>query len=382
MTLVYSFFIVFLFLMLAIISVYKTKNNFLEAINEQITKDIGITKSKKSTLINKLLIDNVVMPYESIEDKILQPSTASSENGLFYIDSKNKYMDIIDENFDGYSSRIYFFRGNVNNNYVLFGQKFARKSDGYIDESSIKQMCWKIIRTNENDSIRLAYSGTYDTVGGEEKCVENNASIGEEIFDDSSNSYSHSDNVTVIHSNVRNKLEEWYKQTNFLFNSNLKYTTCNKDENPGVTCKDLINLQSMMSDAMFCNGNGSDLTIASFKCKPEENRYTLSQYNFGTSTSNVALTYPIGLLTKDDVVFAGGSLNNSNKKFYLNYNKNYWTMSKSLNTNELYYVSTEGKMQSGIISNLYNIIPVITIKPSVETDSGSGFADDPYVLGE
>lgn len=382
MTLVYSFFIVFLFLMLAIISVYKEKNNFMEAIDDQIIKDIAITKSQKSSLLNKLLVDNVSMSYESITN-ISYPANSilKNGNGLFYIDystnssNSNEILNIIDEDNNGYSSKIYFFRGEVNNNYVVFGRKFTRGSDGYIVESSIKRMCWKIVRTNENGSIRLAYSGIYNGT----KCEKDSALIKEK-YADSSYVYTYQEGDGITLSNARSTLDEWYKNTNFLYSSNLKYSTCSDP----TTCETVKNLQSYMSDAIFCNNNNFPLGSPSFKCQKTENRYSLSQYNFGESTSNTALTYPVGLLTKDDVAYAGGALGAFNAKFYLNYGTDYWTMSPSENTtpNKLYYVTSKGDIQSGNVNNIFALIPVVTIKQSVSVDSGSGYSDDPYILGE
>lgn len=56
--------------------------------------------------------------------------------GLYYTEDKNLTYD---------GKRIYFYRGRVDNNYV-----------------AIKNSCYKIIRTDENDNVKLLYYGTYD----------------------------------------------------------------------------------------------------------------------------------------------------------------------------------------------------------------------------
>ena len=59
MTLVYTFLILFMFLMLAILRTYTEKDKFLQAINDQIDNDIGVAKGSRITVINRLLEDNM-----------------------------------------------------------------------------------------------------------------------------------------------------------------------------------------------------------------------------------------------------------------------------------------------------------------------------------
>lgn len=69
--------------------------------------------------------------------------------GLYYTEDKNLTYD---------GKRIYFYRGRVDNNYV-----------------AIEKSCYKIIRTDENDNVKLLYYGTYD----KGKCNKKEEGIGE-----------------------------------------------------------------------------------------------------------------------------------------------------------------------------------------------------------
>lgn len=69
--------------------------------------------------------------------------------GLYYTEDKNLTYD---------GKRIYFYRGSVDNNYV-----------------AIEKSCYKIIRTDENDNVKLLYYGTYD----KGKCNKKEEGIGE-----------------------------------------------------------------------------------------------------------------------------------------------------------------------------------------------------------
>lgn len=76
-------------------------------------------------------------------------SYGKNGQGLYYTEDKNLTYD---------GKRIYFYRGKVDNNYV-----------------AIENSCYKIIRTDENNNVKLLYYGTYD----KNKCYEKADGIGE-----------------------------------------------------------------------------------------------------------------------------------------------------------------------------------------------------------
>ena len=55
MALVYTFLVIFLFLMLAILRTYIEKDKFLETINSQINEDINKDKQSRSFALSKML---------------------------------------------------------------------------------------------------------------------------------------------------------------------------------------------------------------------------------------------------------------------------------------------------------------------------------------
>lgn len=158
-SLVYSFLILFLFLMMSIINCYLKKNIYLEALDKQVSEDIDITKDAKSSLFSTILEDNVAIPSYTVKFNNISNETAKNGNGLFYIEDKTK----TDENNDGYGSKIYYFRGTVDNNYVVFGAELKRNGAGKVTEHN--KICWRIIRTNEDSSIRLLYNGLQQSDG-------------------------------------------------------------------------------------------------------------------------------------------------------------------------------------------------------------------------
>ena len=184
MTLVYTFLILFLFLTLAILNTYSNKNKFLDAIDDKINDDINSFSNSNNNLLNKLLIDNTPTLDSNILFHKISNLSVGNGNGLFYTDDKNK----TDLNNDGVGNRIYYFRGEVDNNYLLFG--------GF---------CWKIIRTNENGSIRVRYDGLFENG----TCP----TTGTRVYINTSSynlNNTTEDNMKFINSNIKDILDEWY----------------------------------------------------------------------------------------------------------------------------------------------------------------------------
>ena len=94
----------------------------------------------------------------------------------------------------------------------------------------------------------------------------------------------------------------------------------------------------------------------------------------------------IGLLTADEVLYAGGSVSENNTSFYL-YNEAITTSSYLMTPaqfkNDAYYpfvLTKEGKVESGTIgTSLLEVRPVINMIKTVMV-TGTGTNEDPYVL--
>ena len=149
-------------------------------------------------------------------------------------------------------------------------------------------------------------------------------------------------------------------------------------------------------NAGFCNdrtpysGNGIDSTTyydayfrlilnkdPSFKCGNNDDLFTLNS----SSQGNKALIFSIGLISADEVAYAGGvdELNNTN--YYLYTGQEYWTMSPSYYP-YAYMFSTKnmGALSDwASVVNAWGIRPVINLKADVRL-TGTGTATDPYRL--
>ena len=229
------------------------------------------------------------------------------------------------------SGTTYFYRGAVTNNYVSFAG-----------------LMWRIVRINENGSIRLLLNDG----------INNNTNYQ---FNPSWNNYtymyySNSD----VENGIKRTVDTWY-------NDNLK------------------DYEDYIADTEFCEQfkvayNSSWATAGSATAPTYEN-YTS---NFKCSTDGNGkgvLTSKVGLLTYDEAVHAGNYSLKSSTSYITNSNYAYWLMSPAGadNSAHAWRVYNDGGVSYNGVRN-YNVVrPVISLKADILA-TGSGTSDDPYVV--
>ena len=126
-------------------------------------------------------------------------------------------------------------------------------------------------------------------------------------------------------------------------------------------------------------------------CSNKNDSFTVTE----TATGNGALTYPVGLLTADEIILAGGKLFGGNTDYYLYTNQYIWSMSPSDiygNVNYEFVVGGLGNdgsldrahvRSSDFISGSefvgFGVRPSISLKPGVKVaDGGNGSSTTPY----
>ncbi len=149
---------------------------------------------------------------------------------------------------------------------------------------------------------------------------------------------------------------------------------------------------SYLEDTIFCNDRSGSTSgygaytrtystkIPTLNCNNASDRYTVS-----TSNGNGKLTYPVGILTADEVVYAGGVYNASNYSYYLYTGQKWWTMSPS-------YYDASGSYEWSIdpSGNLYyqhrvndttiGLRPSVSLKYGIFFTGGDGTSSSPYVV--
>ena len=273
----------------------------------------------------------------------------------------------------------YYYRGSVENNYVYFA--------GYY---------WRIIRINGDGSIRMIYDGTTTHQNGE---VSEDRQAGTTPFNSSYN-----DNMYVRYMYTGGQAHglgtsSVIKQANDNFyTSNLASYASYIDSNAGF-CGDrsTLNSQSGVGTGAVTTYNKGYLRVSTsspdLSCENTSDYYTISTSNKGNKT----LTYPIGLITVDEVMLSGssggifdGSYNYQNvtPNSYLTTGNSFWTMTPVGGIYPfgdprwfalVFDVGTLGDFGDNAPINNYGLRPVINIRSDV-TISGDGTMESPYTI--
>ncbi len=109
---------------------------------------------------------------------------------------------------------------------------------------------------------------------------------------------------------------------------------------------------------------------------------TNDSFTVNASNGNGKLIYPVGLLTADEVVLAGGKGSN-NTTYYLYTGNKWWTNSPAttLSSAYVFYVGTTGKLENSTVTyNTVGVRPAVSLKTGTRFSGGSGTATDPYVV--
>ena len=256
---------------------------------------------------------------------------------------------------------------------------------------AIKDIYWRIIRTNADGSIKLLYAGTSpDTTSGY---------IGKSAFNTTQNDpmyvgYKYgtsgsleNNRLNTNDSTIKAYVDNWYK------NNLTAYT------------------KYLSNDAVYCN----DRTLASgqtysttkrFDYAPCERIITNKQptYNctnmsdaFSVNNTSAKLDYPIGLTTIDELSYAGGEDNTKLTApyawYYTNANgesitgsENSWPLSPDGWVNSFaYFWFWDGSNYTGGLRTV-NVIGSNAVRPSVSLSScnlisrGNGSPENPYIV--
>ena len=258
----------------------------------------------------------------------------------------------------------YYFAGNPTDNWVYFAGFY-----------------WRIIRINSDGSIRLIYSGL-----GSPQTTGTETQIGTSAFNTNYNAsyyvgfkYGDSQHGNDTNSTILNVLENWYSSNLIAYADQLTNGT--------GFCGD----RNMASGYLWSSDPDSTIRYAGserlndnvvpiFECS-DNDVYTVRNSGFG----NESLEYPIGLITADEVSFAG--MPNSAKQVdnYLYTDQIYWTMTPSSLSVTSYtkwaYVFLVYALKSysnpAVFNTTFGVRPVINLRADVQL-SGTGTSTDPY----
>ena len=277
----------------------------------------------------------------------------------------------------GTLKEVYYYAGNTTNNWVKFANLY-----------------WRIIRTNYDESIRLLYVGTSpDTTNG---------NIGESAFNISSNSpkyvgykYGEDTSLDTIRNNttdstIKTTIDTWYK------NNLINYTKFLSTS--AVYCND----RSLGTGQTYSASSSSSFNFAPYyrmdydtkgaKANPSYNCRDIRDA-FSVNNTSAKLDFPIGLMTADEIAFAGGvasvKMNTPYAWFISNsagtqVSSYWWSLSPSgwngYGSVAWFWHSNNAILGYNYIDCTFAVRPAISLKSCNLISGGDGSANNPYVI--
>ena len=325
---------------------------------------------EKGTLGYQIMGDNITRSTRDTYNAVFTNNTT----GTLYKATEKNVHNIAD-------TTVYYYAGNTTNNWV----KFA----GYY---------WRIIRTNADGSVRMLYSGTAtDTSSGY-------LSTGTSDFNHPFDSpkyvgymYGVNDDTLVNartntnNSTIKTAIDNWYASNMTSYTKYLSTTA--------VYCND----RTEQTSGIYSASSG-------FNFAPNARAYTsyVPTYDcteasdaFSGSNTSAKLTYPIALMTGDEIMRAGGkgdtSLTSPYAWYYLNSangsitgSTSWWLLSPvswSSSSSNAYVLSVSnfpsyGYFEEASVNSIFGVRPALSLKSCVKYASGNGTSETPYEIVE
>ena len=423
-------------------------------MGKKLSGKLFITEGSKPTLLSQILEDNPTRNTRSNNNNgtndFAPPLTTTTTGTLFK--STESITGITDS-----PKEVYYYAGNTTNNWVKFGTTksciYNNSEVYYADLSSgnmvirrphnqeeclssnvcilgdmagvgvtdnictrnggtltgekasfegVKPLYWRIIRTNHDSSIRLLYVGTsHDTTEG---------NIGESAFNTSIGSpkyvgykYGEDTSLDTIRNNttdstIKTFIDSWYQTnlTNYTKYLSTSAVYCNdRSEGTGQTYNYASSPSSQFKFASFYRMDCDELGYNDgAKANPSYNCTDIRDA-FSVNNTSAKLTYPVSLMTADEIAFAGGvafkTMNTPYAWFMSNsagskVSSNWWSLSPvewdGYNGYVWYWDSDAAYLNESYVSTTRSVRPVISLKSCIKTSGGDGSAENPYTIKE
>ena len=272
----------------------------------------------------------------------------------------------------------YYYRGNVQNNYVKFANFY-----------------WRIVRINGDGSIRLIYDGTSAHANGE---ASEDRVIGQSVFNEKyddnayvgymygtlgSSTYEET-HANINDSTIKKYVDSWYE-------NNIKGTAYEQYLVDNLFCNDR-SISTFVPDNYINSGYSKNPTAyrwyygywssvynnkSTLKCARKNDSFTVN-----SDIGNTNLKYFVGIIDSDEIMLAGGGAG-SNFNYYLYTGQHIWTLSPNdFDGTHAFACSIDynGRASAAnYVSDLISVRSVINLKPNSLT-SGDGTINNPYVV--
>lgn len=299
-----------------------------KSISSRIMIEPGVTHRYSLEIINNNMIDFVFelnVEAESVDNSfansILNNNEIKESPITSFSVSSTENEGLIKETSEHGS--IYYFRGNVNNNYVSFANNM-----------------WRIVKINEDKTVKLVLDKTTENL----VTMNNPENIG---------------NIDFLSSNLAQNLNSWYELYLKDYDDYIASTYYCFDNS--VTSDELGNIDYLANIRLFTDFTPTNIC------------------------SGINISSKIALLTADEVVMAGGSTA-ANESYYLhlpNLQGAWWTMTPNKkDNNKIYYIgiNKDGSLLKDIAEDETAFLrPSITLSRKV-ISTGNGTIENPYTI--
>lgn len=375
MTLVYTFLILFLFLMSGILTSYNQRNKYYDIIEEKIKSEMDLTSFRNDTLYNTILKDNKAYPDDndaspSVDSKdgidFSKSSSLTNGIGLFYTEDTSYTKD---------NKTVYYFRGENVNNYIVIDGSRGR-----------------ILRTTEDGNVKILFGGdtfTYNTVTGnkavgfmygtdeDEGTLTNN-----DLYFKTHQNINNSEAIKKINESIPDKYKNIFVSSTYCNNRTLDKTVSKISDISGNTSHDIYVLDSSTLgygtyNTVYYNLNRiKNDKRPRFNCTRKDNNGNYVDYIESNG----------GLITLDEAIYSGIGYNDTE-------NNSFVEDTLTMTPNYYYHNSTTNEDYAGLfkIDEYKNIITVpvnesnyadivLTIKGDIIISKGNGTYDNPYII--
>ena len=277
----------------------------------------------------------------------------------------------------------YYFRGAVDNNWLKFG------------EVGGESIYWRIIRINGDGSIRLIYTGTTAPTESQKVVMTGTGTqISTSAFNNSARSSEYvgykyeigKQHGLAKDSDIKTTLENWYKTTTLYIDETASKLVVDTpfcyDRTASTSETGTYGEISNWASTGTTYNYGSygriwgNKTEPSLKCANELDKY---------SVANKALSYPVGLITADEINMAGADNNHtSNSSYYLYTGQAYWSGSPNgfsgySNFSGVFRVYSSGDLRNGDVNLNYGVRGSVSLSSEAKL-TGDGTWNNPYVV--
>ena len=400
-------------------------------MGKKLSGTLFITEgTEQPTLLSQILKDN---PTRSVRTDFSEPFTTNTANTLYKATENGidvyyfAGVENIEEGCEYSGQKITDYSSNKlnentcsgeievchtdNNEYLYFGTSSCNGFDGSVEKiqvlwtsgvekplnnwvkfgknSSNQDLYWRIIRTNSDGSIRLLYHGISTTA--------TDAYIGEsqfnKIFNDSmyvgymygTSGSQESNRTNANNSTIKTVIDNWYASNMTSYTKYLSTTAvyCNDRE---VGSGTYSATGSIFYYAPYARVYTS--YAPTYDCTNNNDKFTVD-----ASTGNGKLTYPIALMTADEIAYAGGATSKKAPMWYYTNSSfesstgltEWWSLSPfnwDVSGASSWRVFGKGSLSGFGVNYSRSVRPVVSLKSCIKYSTGNGTSETPYEIVE